>query len=155
MEYLHPNHRHESALLTAAASRYSPQLLLRRVDALAASEACPLKAADGASHEDAQSTPAPSVCTLSRTDVPAVWSIFTLSVRTLLMHQRALASPNGSCRGWRTSLQWRLLRELHEDARETGRRAFAARASGGGAAIGRVVPTSNSHKVLATSGLDA
>ena len=68
---------------------------------------------------------------LTRSDIPAVWTIFANSVRMLLMHQAALSSRNGSSKGWRSSVEWRLLRTMHEDARREGKRNAAALIGGG------------------------
>ena len=106
----------ESALLGPVSSRFGPQPLLERVVAHTTSPPPPDAESDPSSAQDVD-TPDAAASSEQRTpisaaDLPAIWGIFTSAVRALLVHRRALASSDGSSRGWRTSVEWRLLQQM-------------------------------------------
>ena len=103
----------ESALLGPVSSRFGPQPLLERVVAHTASPPPPDAESDESSAQDVDTSDAAEERTpISAADLPAIWRIFTSAVRALLVHKRALASSDGSSRGWRTSVEWRLLQQM-------------------------------------------
>jgi hypothetical protein len=106
----------ESALLGPVSSRFGPQPLLERVVAHTTSPPPPDAESDESSAQDVDTSDAAASSEertpISAADLPAIWRIFTSAVRALLVHKRALASSDGSSRGWRTSVEWRLLQQM-------------------------------------------